>query len=266
MTFKLDPIHRAAYFMIVFAAVALGTHFTGPVLLHLCATLGFALLLWVAFTIFSTKHKNIWDTVITGLILFLVLHYGSSAGDLVYPLAATGIAMLVKFFLEWKGSPVINPAAAGILVSALVLAFIPGLDHPFASWWGASYNGYLSLALMALWVFGGLYQWRKWQIVISFFVAHALLLLLRGEGLSGLLFTFTDSTIYFFVTIMLVEPKTSPFLPKQQVAYGVVAALLYNLLAYSGAPYFELFALVGANLSRVVMMQMPKKASSTQGN
>lgn len=258
MTFKLDPIHRAAYFMIVFAAVALATHFTGQTLLHLCATLGFALLLWVFFTYFSTKHKNIWDTVITGLILFLVLHYGSSVSDLVYPLTATLIAMLVKFFLEWKGSPVINPAAAGILVSALVLAFIPGLDHPFASWWGASYSGYLSLGLMAVWVIGGLYQWRKWQIVASFFITHALLLLLRGEGLSGLLFTFTDSTIYFFATIMLVEPKTAPFLPKQQIVYGLVGVLLLNLLAYSGAPYAELFALVGANLSRVVMLQMPK--------
>ncbi len=259
MTFKLDPIHRAAYFMIAFATVALATHFNGPTLLHLCATLGFALLLWVFFTYFSTKHKNIWDTVITGLILFLVLHPSTGLSSLIFPLTATLIAMLVKFFVEWKGSPIVNPVAAGILGSALVLAFVPGLDHPFASWWGASFSGYLSLALIAVWIIGGLNQWRKWQIVLYFLFTHALLLLLRGEEFAGLQFAFTDSTIYFFATIMLVEPKTSPFLPKQQVAYGTVAAVLYNLLAYGGAPYFELFALVGANLSRVVMMKLPKK-------
>jgi hypothetical protein len=259
MTFKLDPIHRAAYFMILFSAAALATHFTGQVLLHLCATLGLSLLLWVFFTYFSTKRKNVWDTVITGLILFLVLHYGASAGDLIFPIVATTIAMLVKFFVEWKASPIINPVSIGLLMAALILAFVPGLDHLFVSWWGASFGGYISLALMALWMVGGLYQWKKWQIVISFLVAHALLLLLRGQGLEGLQYTFTDSTIYFFVTIMLVEPKTSPFLPKQQVAYGLVAAILFNLLAYTGTPYFELFALVGANLSRVVMMQLPKK-------
>lgn len=259
MSIKLDPIHRAAYFMIAFATVVLATHFSADVLLHLAATLGACLVLYTIFTRVSAKHKNIWDTVITGLILFLVLHYGNTFGDLIFPLAASFIAMFIKFFVEYKGSPIINPVAGGLLLSALLLAFVPGLSHPFVSWWGASFSGYLSLALMAVWIVGGLDQWKKWNIVLSFLVAHALLLLLRGEGLAGLQFTFTDSMIYFYATIMLVEPKTSPFLPKQQLAYGAIAALLYNLLAFAGAPYFELFALVGANLSRVVMMQMPKK-------
>ena len=259
MTFKLDPIHRAAYFMIAFAAAALATHFTEQVLLHLCATLGFALLLWVLFTKFSAKHKNLWDTVITGLILFLLLHYGATPADLVFPLTATFIAMVIKFFVEWKNSPILNPVAAGLLGSTLVLAFVPGLGHPFVSWWGASFSGPLSLSLMVLWIVAGLYQWKKWETVISFLAVHAILLLIRGEGPAGLEFTFTDSTIYFFTTIMLVEPKTSPFLPKQQVAYGSFAALLYNFLAHSGTPYFELFTLIGANLFRAAMIKMPKR-------
>ena len=259
MPIKLDPIHRAAYFMICFATVVLATHFSADVLLHLSATLGACLVLYAIFTRVSAKRKNLWDTVITGLILFLVLHYSSDFGGLIFPVTASFIAMYIKFFVEFKGSPIINPVAGGLLLSALLLAFVPGLGHPFVSWWGASFSGYLSLALMAVWIIGGLNQWRKWNIVFSFLAVHAVLLLLRGEGMAGLQFTFTDSMIYFYATIMLVEPKTSPFLPKQQLAYGAVAAILFNLLAFAGAPYFELFALVGANLSRVVMMQMPKK-------
>lgn len=253
MTFKLDPIHRAAAFIIVFAAAALFTHFTGQVLLHLTATLGCALSLYALFTLFTPKRKNIWDTVITGLILFLVLHYGTGLSDLIFPLVATTIAMLIKFFVEWKMSPIVNPVAAGVLLSALVLAFIPGLDHPFASWWGTAFGSYFSLVLMLVWITGGLYQWKKWQTIGSFFVVHAVLALLRGQGLEGLQFDFTDSTFYFFVTFMLVEPKTSPLWPKQQMAYGAVAALFYNGLIAVGAPYFQLFALIAANLSRVAM-------------
>jgi len=259
MTFKLDPIRRAAAFILLFAGCALAAHFSNQVFLHLVATLGFGLALYVAYTEFSTKRKNVWDTVITSLIIFLLVHYGSTMTDLLYPLLITFIAITMKFFVEFKSSPVVNPAAGAVLLAALLLAFIPGTSLPFVSWWGASFGGYLSLGLMALWIVGGLYQWRKSAIVGSFLLAHAVLLLLRGQGMEGLQFAFTDATIYFFAAFMLVDPKTSPFKPRDQILYGLVAAGLYNLLAWLGTPYFELFALVGANLFRMGTMMLPKK-------
>lgn len=249
MTFKIDPIKRCALFLILFAGGALAFNFSNQVLLHLVATLGWGLLLYAFYSWTSSKHKNIWDTVITSLILFLVLHYGSGFTDLIFPLTATFIAITMKFFVEYKGFPVVNPVAAGVILSALVLAFIPGLEHPFASWWGASYQGYLSLALMAVWMIGGLYQWKKWHAVASFILVSVLGLFIQGEGLSSIAFSLTDATIYFYATIMLIEPKTSPFIPKEQIAYGALTALVLLALSYWGAPYAELFALVTANLA-----------------
>lgn len=259
MPFKIDPIKRCALFLILFAGGALAFNFSNQVLLHLVATLGWGLILYVFYSWTSNKHKNIWDTVITSLILFLVLHYGAGLSDLIFPLTATFIAITLKFFVEYKGFPVVNPAGAGLILTALILAFIPGLEHPFVSWWGASYQGYVSLALIALWMIGGLYQWRKWRTVLSFVCVFVLGLLAQGEGLEAIRFVLTDSTLYFFATLMLVEPKTSPFLPKEQVAYGALAAILLSALSFGSAPYPELFALITVNLVFFGHRIRPKK-------
>lgn len=262
MPFKLDPIKFCAVFLILFAALAFSYNASAQLAMHLAATVGFGLLTYVAFTEFlPNKHKNVWDTVITTLILFLVIHYGSTWVDLVFPLTATLFAMLLKFFVEFKGTPVVNPAAAGILISALVLAFIPGLEHPFVSWWGASYQGYLSLALMGLWMIFGLPSWKRGWAVLAFLTVFASGMLLRGEGLDSLRFAYTDAMIYFFATLMLMEPKTSPFKPTHQAAYGAVAAVLIHALMAVSAPYPELFGLVGANLFQTGLRHWPKKGT-----
>ena len=262
MTFKFDPIQRCAAFLILFSAFAFGFNASSQLTLHLTATLGFSLVLFALYsTFFPSKHKNVWDTVITALILFLVLHYGAGVSDLVYPLTASFIAITLKFFVEYKSFPIVNPVAAGLLVSALVLAFVPGLDHPFVSWWGTAFQGYLSLALLAVWIVGGLYQWRRWHIVVSFLVVFALGLLLRGQGIESVQFALTNSMVYFYATIMLLEPKTSPFRPMEQVAYGAFCAVVMTVLSYYQAPYPELFALVAANLAFFGKRVMPKKAT-----
>ena len=118
MNFKLDPIKRFSLFLMVFAGVAIGYNWSTTVLLHLAATLGFGLVLYTLYTRFSSKHKNVWDTVVTCLIIFLLLHPGQTLVSLIFPLVAVFIAETIKFFVEWKNSPIINPAAGGILVLA----------------------------------------------------------------------------------------------------------------------------------------------------
>lgn len=251
MNFKLDPIKRFCLFLTIFSGVALGYNWSGDVLLHLVATVGFGLVLYTFYTWISSKRKNIWDTVITAEIIFLLLHSGSGISTLLYPLMAVFIAETLKFFIEWKNSPVVNPASSSLLLTAGIAALI-GWDLPFVSWWGASYwvlpVGSVSLVLLALWVVGGFHVWRKWPIFVSFLLAFALFETLRGFTLADLQFVYLDSTVYFIAAVMLPEPKTSPFLPWKQVVFGVLAAALISGLSYLGAPYAALFGIVGANL------------------
>lgn len=281
--FRLDPIRRFAFFLIVFAATALGYNLyiqpEAAVLLfiHLACTLGFGLILFALYSRLSSKHKNIWDTVITCLILFLVLHYeavhefipGFRFSDIAYPLIATFFALTLKFFVEFRASPVVNPTAGSLLLMAAAAAFIPGLEKPFISWWGASFwilpfEVPVSLFLIAIWILGGLHVWKKWPILISFLAAHALFLFLRTSSLETLSFTFLDSTIYFLAGVMLVEPKTSPLLAWKQVAYGVLAAVILNAFAYWNLPHYELFAIVGANLFNAGLKWKPAPKPAMQ--
>jgi hypothetical protein len=259
MKLKLDPIKQFALFLIVMAGLAIGFNPTAQVLLHLAATLGFGLILYWFYSMFSSKHKLIWNTVITSLIIFLVLDYGSGVADVIYPLIATFVAMTIKFFWEWKGSPVINPSVAGLLIMAGVVALIPNVDNAFISWWGASFQGWVSLSVVALWIIFGLRKWRKWPIVLTFLAAHAVLLVLRGEGMDTIQFILTDSTIYFLVAAMLIDPKTSPINRRQQMVYGLLAALILNSLMHGGAPYAEIFAIAAANIGFMAMRPIKRR-------
>ncbi len=264
MNFKQNLLAQTAAFLIVFAGFALGFNWSSQVVLHLAATLGFALILYWFFSLISSKHKNIWDTVITALIIFLVVHYGTGAVGLVYPLIATFFAMVIKFFIEYKNSPVVNPAAGAILLMALVTSFIPNIEAANVSWWGASYQGWVSLALILAWIVFGLWSWRKYALLFSFLIGNLVMMFLIGSDPEFIRFVYTDSTLYFLAAIMLVEPKTSPFKPSKQVIVGILASVFYTLCIVYKIPYFGLFTIVAANLVNVLMvaLSLPKKINS----
>jgi hypothetical protein len=252
MNFKLDPIKRFCLFLSIFTAGAVVYNWSTDVLMHLAATLGFGLVLYTFYTWISSKHKNVWDTVISCEIIFLLLHPSNLLAALAFPVMAVFVAETLKFCVEWKNSPVVNPSAAGLLLTAGAAALM-GWQLPFVSWWGASYWALpfgvsVSLILIALWVVGGFYVWKKWYLLASFLIAFVAFQALRGLPLLSLEAILLDSTVYFIAAVMLPEPKTSPFLPWKQVAYGVLAAARVLGFSYLQVPYAELFGVVGANL------------------
>ncbi|MFT7183844.1 MAG: hypothetical protein ACI9QC_000168 [Oceanicoccus sp.] len=262
MKFKLHPIKQFTLFLSVMAALAIAFNPTGQVLLHLAATLGFGLILYWFYSYFSSKHKLIWNTIVTSLIIFLVLDYGLEVKDVIAPLIATFVAITVKFFWGWKGSPVINPSVAGMLIMAGIVAVLPSMDNAFISWWGADFRGWVSMSVIAVWILFGLRKWRKGHLVITFLVAHAILLVLRGGSQESIQFIFTHSTVYFMAAAMLIDPKTSPMQNRQQIVFGLLAALVYNSLLQASAPYAELFAIAAANIGYMAMRPIKKKKKS----
>ena len=103
---------------------------------------------------FPPKEKR-WDTVITTLIIFLLLHYGD---NLLYPLLATFLPSPLNFLLNGKTLQWSTPRQ-GLCFTAGVLALIPGIDQPFISWWGTTFWALpwgvsVSFLLMALWILG----------------------------------------------------------------------------------------------------------------
>ncbi len=270
MKFKLHPIKTFTFFLAVLAVAATVRNFSEWVLLHLACTLGFALILYWFYSFISSKHKNIWNTVATGLILFLLLHYGQDYTAIFAPLLATFFAITHKFFVEYKGSPVLNPTVAALLLTAAVFAILPGVELPFISWWGVAFGPSfqvgmwtfsLSFGILLLWLIFGLRLWQKYPTLFAFLAVHLLVLMFQGQGTDFLRYTLTDSTIYFMAGAMLIEPKSSPIRPTQQLLFGGFAALVYHLFIHYQVPYAGLFCIGAANFLSLGLSAASSKAN-----
>jgi len=246
MNLKMSPLKIINILLGLFALGAIYfNNFSQAVLLHLLASVGLAIILFATLKFLTKKPKSIYNTISTALIIFLVLHSNSLPATAL----ATTIATFSKFFLEKQGSPAINPAVFGIILATLLLKLF-GSDSTIASWWGTNYKlfgGYFTLALLAIWTIFFLKQWRKYAILISFLIPHAIFTYFYS-GIEAFQFVFTDATIYFFATIMLIEPRTSPIEKTDQIAYGILAAVLYNALAIAKIPQASLYCIAIVNL------------------
>ena len=267
MKIKLDPTRLLALVLGIMMLFAFLKEPSLSILWHFLATVGLAIALYWAMIKIKPSHKNIYNSIITGQILFLIVHPSSNPADFAVVLIATFLAMFVKFFVEIRKSPVINPAVFALLLAAGVAAAVPGLDLPFVSWWGASFKAtlgpltipYLTLILMLFWLVYGVRKWRKLPIALTFLAAHYAILLLRGGGLEQVGFMLTDSTMLFFAGVMLIEPKTSPKLKRSQIIFGLIAAISFSVLLESNVSYYDLFAIAIANLANIWLLPRRRK-------
>lgn len=259
MKLKLSQIQIITLFLGIYALLAAFFSKSSTTFITLFFDIALATTLFQVLKAITKKPKIYLNTIISALIIFIVLH-GQPLGDetmhhhfLMHALAIT-IAVASKFFLEPKGLPIINPAVLGLLATQPFT--------PFVSWWGANFQGYFSLALIAIWILFFFKSWRKFPLLLTFLAAHAITLYFTQQDTAQLLYTFTrDATIYFFASIMLCEPKSSPFLKKQQIIYALIAVAIYNTLSHFNISYFELWAIFAANIYYAITRyaSIPKK-------
>ncbi|WP_083402028.1 RnfABCDGE type electron transport complex subunit D [Bacillus sp. MUM 116] len=181
------------------------------------------------------------STVITALIISLILSFTTTwmvvAGTAV-------LAILSKHLLVYKKKPVVNPAAFGLLLSIFI--FQTG-----QSWWGAF--GDLPVWTIVFLLIGGYLvteRVNKFPQVFSFLGTFFLLLLLlglmnKGDAADALRPPFINAAL-FFAFFMLTDPPTSPAKYKQQVIFGVLAAvagvIVYGLFGGLTYLFIGLFA------------------------
>ena len=204
----------------------------------------FAVLIEGAFLFHNTKKFQIAESALTsGLIIGYVLSAESSWWMF---LCVAIFSVGLKRVLRFRGKNLLNPAALGIFLAALLLK---GTTE-----WKGAYEWYILIP-------AGLYmvhKIKKMEIVwgylgmsLALFIPQALL---QGAPLSGIPGYFN----LFFVFIMLIEPKTTPptFWPK--IAFGAGVALLAFLLTEWGFRYeCELFALLVLNALVPLLNKIP---------
>lgn len=260
MKFKLNPLQQFTLFLAVYSGFAVWFNFGKDVLWHLAATLGFALVLFYALSAVSKKEKVVWNTVDTSLIIFLILNFEQTFNSPWYAIAAVFIAVTYKFFFEYKGKPIINPTVFALLLLTSIAGVIPGAEPALVSWWGASFAEPLAVTLLLAWILFGLGRWKKWPLFLSFIIPYAVFTYFY-EWIDFTKFIFTTGTIYFFAAVMLVEPKTSPVLTRNQIIAGIFTAIVYSALLYFGVGVSALIAIAAMNLLNFIMSRAGNTAA-----
>jgi hypothetical protein len=169
------------------------------------------------------------SSIVTALILALIMQPVSIFEDplnlLILALCgAVGIA--AKHLLSLRRQPVFNPAALAALLCGLIFG-------SYASWWVGN------IALLPLVAAGGLYlsyRIRRLRFIGVFFASFIALMAVFGlaEGMSledflqNAVFVFSRTSLVFFVTFMVTEPKTAPRRFPLQAVFLVVIAFLYQ--------------------------------------
>lgn len=144
--------------------------------------------------------------IITGFIIGLVGQFGESVLNLVVIAVA---AMVIKAVIRWNGRHIFNPAASGLFFG-LIFSSLP-------SWWIGGTHTWIFL----FWLPILLYKQRRWAPIAGFIVPIVLF--------NGLTILFS-APLLFFISVMLIEPKTSPLETKTGLLYGLIVAVGYILL------------------------------------
>ena len=249
---KITMYRLVLYELIFLLATAAALGFFGylsynPVAIAASTALIFVIC-WATNRVFAYAFEapyNPESTWITALILALIITPPTVVFDVHYlPIAfwASAIAIASKYILAIRKKHLFNPAALGVAATAAIL----GLS---ASWW-------VGTPVMAPFVLaGGLLIVRKihrfdmwWAFIITFAVGITYFTLTHGLNLA---LSFSQSFLYapafFFSTVMLTEPTTSPGSRIWRLLYAFGTACLFLPNVSIGSFYFspELALLMG---------------------
>lgn len=226
----LSPIRILLLYLVVLA-IAGSVSWQGlDLLFWLNQGLHFALLFgggWLTYqALLKAKlgRPTRWEhRAITCLILFLLFDPTISWTAFL----GIGIATeLLQRLIRVPTGPVFNPAALGASIATLA-GFFP-------AWWGVSFaprlplfEGGMSVAMLLTLPIAGYvaHTYKKLPIagalLVTFTLAYIVVLKMSP------VFVLLEGTLAFFILVMALEPKTSPVLRGQQLAYGgILGALL----------------------------------------
>jgi hypothetical protein len=192
----------------------------------------------------------------TGLFLALIL---PPSVLLVYGLSAVLAALGMKHLLRFRGRPLVNPAAGGVVVGVLLYGLFP-------AWWVAL-DLPSELAMVVLGAFLLLWTRSTWRIAPTFLLIFApfslVLKLIFAAALAPkiLLLTLVDPGTLFFALYMVTEPRTAPANPRLHYLYAALVAFGAVFLPVVMPSIGVLVALVlvglGAGLVRAALTLRP---------
>lgn len=189
---------------------------------------------WLCSFIKNRSFKLTESSLITGLITGFVL---SSSQEWRLFLLAGFLAVILKHLIRFGGKHIFNPAALGIFL--VVAVFNKATQWHGAYWWGIIIP------------FGLYFAWkiRKISLVSAYFVSYVLISMIQWHWFKQPFWNQIYYANWFFIFVMLVEPRTSPSDFKQNIFFGIVVSALSFALYRVRLPFdADLPALLASNL------------------
>ncbi|HOW36539.1 MAG TPA: RnfABCDGE type electron transport complex subunit D [Candidatus Omnitrophota bacterium] len=195
---------------------------------------------------FKTKTFRIAESaIIAGLIVGYVL---SSDGPWWWFTCAAALAIVSKNLIHLGGKHIFNPAALGIFITLIVF-------DASTQWKGT----YLWPVLLPAGIYF-IYKLKKTEVMIGYGIIF--LLLFWGQAaLQGVpLVDIFGYLSYFYVFIMVIEPKTTPAKPVPKLLFGGCLVGLIFILTEMGVNFdVELFSLLVMNLTVPFLSQLTQR-------
>ncbi|MCI4358254.1 MAG: hypothetical protein L3J95_00165 [Thermoplasmata archaeon] len=182
----------------------------------------------------------------TGLFLALL---ATPTVPLVAAGTVTFAAIGLKHALRYRGRPVLNPAASGLVAGVFLFGMAP-------AWW-AGVGPWGNEVLVALGVGLVLRSLTSWRLAATFFVVYApfsvAMKVIVGAALAPKLLVLgvLDPATLFFGLFMVVEPRTAPADPLLHPLYAAMVAFGAVFLPLAMPGPGVLVALLLTNLGAV---------------
>ncbi|MDE2019364.1 MAG: RnfABCDGE type electron transport complex subunit D [Patescibacteria group bacterium] len=186
--------------------------------------------------IFAEAFKtqtNSESAYITALILALIITpiFWTDLNGIIFLAWTAILAMASKYILAIRKKHLFNPAAFAVALTAFTIG-------QSASWWVGG-----NLPLMAFVLAGGFLVVRKIQrfdLVLAFLGAAAVSAAFTAnqfDPLGTLQKMALHTPIFFFASIMLTEPLTTPPTRDKRIAYGLFTGFLFAPAIHFGPVY-----------------------------
>lgn len=224
------------------AAVYAGVRHVAP---GLIAAVAAAVLVDIAIV---RVRRGVWffpsGALLSGLIVALIL---SAAEPWYVPAITAALAVASKYLLRTKQGHIFNPAAFALVAACLLFASAQ-------DWWGALANAPMPFLIVLL-ATGLLVADRvnKLPMVLIFtgcyFLTFAAYAYAGDPARVAEIFRTPDiNATLFFALFMLTDPPTSPARYRDQVTFGLIAALIsFAVYLMLGGVYYLLVGLLVGN-------------------
>ena len=256
---RITMYRLVLYYLIFLLVTATAFGYFG-ILPYSPVALGFSVLIlllvsWAANSIFAAVYKspaNVESVYITALILALIIAPTAPQNfpNLMFLVWAAVWAMASKYLFAINKKHLFNPAAFAVALTAVTIG-------QTANWW---VGGNMPMLIFVL--LGGFLIIRKIQrfdLVFAYLAGVlgmvAFAAFIAGKDpVSSLQAAVSHAPIFFFASIMLTEPLTTPPTRPLRIAYGAFVGLLFAPTVHVGAVYStpELALLAGNLFSYLV--------------